>query len=300
MTLQDFIDKSKYRYQKNGSEVLPSIALDFVASALSKMPWITEQGTNVFDRDWDLLLILDACRVDMYRDVANQDVDKIWSVGSSSPEWMANTFDHPETRKTAYITGNQYSADNPTDWGLLDEVWKWAWDDDRGTVPPDPITDRVIHEGRHGDHDRIMAHSMQPHYPFIGADKSFGRMYKENHGSDDPMQYEGPWLEMFYGGNYDLDELKDAYWENLRFVWEHVEKICENFDGDVVVTADHGNAMGEWSLWGHQPGFLHPQMRWVPWDEITAVDAGTYEPEITEPGEEDYDRREQMEDLGYV
>lgn len=44
-------------------------------------------GTNVFTRDWDLLVILDACRVDAMREVAGeyefiQKVDSIRSVGA--------------------------------------------------------------------------------------------------------------------------------------------------------------------------------------------------------------------------
>lgn len=299
MSFKDFIQKSKYRYQRRGVSVLPSTTSDFVASAISKVPFVTQQGTNVFDRDWDLLLILDACRYDMYQDVIGT-CEKIWSVGSSSPEWMENTFHHKETKNTAYITGNQYSSDNPTDWAMIDDVWKWAWDEENGTVPPDPITDRVIYTGRQGDYDRILAHYMQPHYPFLGSSRDFGRMSKENHGNDDPMQYEGPWLEMYYDDRYDLGELKEAYWSNLEFVWNHVRRILENFDGKVVITADHGNAMGELGLWGHQPGFLHPQMRWVPWDEREAVDTKSYEPEIILPQDQDFDRQEQLKSLGYL
>ncbi|MFC5278677.1 hypothetical protein ACFPM1_07900 [Halorubrum rubrum] len=55
-------------------------------------------GTNVFDRDWDLLVVLDACRVDALREVADEygfvgDVESMTSVGSTSFEWMNHTFD---------------------------------------------------------------------------------------------------------------------------------------------------------------------------------------------------------------
>jgi hypothetical protein len=57
-------------------------------------------GTNVFDREWNMLVLLDACRVDTLRMVASEfdslnDVGSLWSVGSTSKEWYANTFQGP-------------------------------------------------------------------------------------------------------------------------------------------------------------------------------------------------------------
>lgn len=54
-------------------------------------------GTNIFTKDWDLLIILDTCRPDALRELQDeydfiQEVDEITSVGGSSPEWMVNTF----------------------------------------------------------------------------------------------------------------------------------------------------------------------------------------------------------------
>lgn len=54
-------------------------------------------GTNVFDRDWDLPIVLDASRVDALRAVAPEydfldSIGSILSVGSTSAEWVAQTF----------------------------------------------------------------------------------------------------------------------------------------------------------------------------------------------------------------
>lgn len=77
----------------------------------------TTIGTNVFTRDWDVLILLDTCRVDALREVAPEydfieEVDSIRSVGGRSPEWVAKTFveEYEETiRETAYLSANVFS-----------------------------------------------------------------------------------------------------------------------------------------------------------------------------------------------
>lgn len=74
-------------------------------------------GTNIFDRDWDLLVILDACRVDSLASVSDSmpwlsDVGQIRSVGSTSPEWVIKTFNQehlPKIEETAFISRNVWS-----------------------------------------------------------------------------------------------------------------------------------------------------------------------------------------------
>jgi len=50
-------------------------------------------GTNVYDRSWDVLVVLDGCRADLLAAVADEydgltAVGSIRSVGSSSSEWL--------------------------------------------------------------------------------------------------------------------------------------------------------------------------------------------------------------------
>lgn len=73
-------------------------------------------GTNVFEPDWDALIILDACRVDALVELAPEyeflrDIDSILSVGSSSFEWTNQTFRttyEKEIGNTAYVTQNDF------------------------------------------------------------------------------------------------------------------------------------------------------------------------------------------------
>jgi len=312
MSLQDFIDKSKDRYREQGPGVLPSVGVDFTMSALAKLPILSGIGTNVFEREWDVLLILDATRLDMYQRIIDSEVDSIWSVGSSSDEWMQHTFVPEYEEKlaeTVYVTGNPFSEDECPDhvFAAVEEVWRDHWDAEAGTIKPGPITDQVIDRHR-GGAERVIGHYMQPHYPFIG----------ERTGGDEKMTWDvmgdeahqggglALWDQFLYGIRDDLPEVKAAYDDNLRYIRARVETVCENVEGQVVITADHGNALGEWGMWGHKPGMPHPKMRRVPWDVHECIDQKSYVPNtratnvgIEAPGS-DIDRNEQLESLGYL
>lgn len=75
-------------------------------------------GTNIYSEEWDALIILDACRVDALNEVKNEyeflsTIDTRWSKGSTSKEWITNTFTETyqdEISSTGYITANYYSS----------------------------------------------------------------------------------------------------------------------------------------------------------------------------------------------
>ncbi|KPN30684.1 hypothetical protein SY89_01420 [Halolamina pelagica] len=106
-------------------------------------------GTPVWDKEWDVLVVLDTCRPDLLQEVSNEydflagydTSQSINSLGSRSPEWIRKTFDPDEhadsLAKTAYVSANPHTRDipDPESLFLLDEVWKYAWDEQWGNVP---------------------------------------------------------------------------------------------------------------------------------------------------------------------
>ncbi len=271
-------------------------------------------GENVYDREWDVLVVLDACRPDALEAVAAdteyiENVGRIRSVGSWSSEWLENSFD-PASRRdavagTAMVTGNTWT-DRYLDagaFGALDEVWKYAWDEDLGTVPADAITDRAVATARGGDHDRLVVHYMQPHHPFVGdpleGDSGMARTGQESSACS-------PWV-LLRRGETDIDRVWAAYLSNLEYVLGSVATLLENVDGRVAITADHGNLFGEWGLYGHPMYAPVPALRSVPWCETTAQDQGSYEPTRTPPEPLPVSRvydagsdRDRLEALGYL
>lgn len=314
MGFKEFASKSKRKYQDRGVETLPEIAQEFTLGAASRLLPIHRYGRRIYDHDWDILVVLDACRMDMYQDVVNADAGSAWSCAGTSTEWMEKNFVQKysdEMAETAYISGNPFTeqifggkpwaegnnADAGSAFGLLDEVWRYGWDDEAGTIPPEPLTDRAVRVGRENEYDRIIVHYMQPHMPFIGSDRTWGRMDVENFG-------EGTKGNVWYRamlGEVDVDAVWEAYNDNLRFVWEYVETLLSNMDGDLVVTADHGNCLGEWGMWGHRGYVPAPALRRVPWDRYEAVDRETYEPSDISPESSHVsdEVNERLEQLGY-
>lgn len=271
----------------------------------------TTSGMNVFSQGWDLLVILDGCRVDSLREVADEfyfvdDVASIRSVGSQSKEWLAKTFVpeySDEIGETAYVTANVYTDEvfgesdndrwtNPANWttvkrkriGELIELWRNGWNDELDTVPPKTVTDAAISTARQSDMERMIVHYMQPHEPFIAGDEPINDV----------------WVKL-RKGKLDKQIAREHYLDNLRLVLRAVETLLKNVDAPrTVLTSDHGNAFGEWGIFGHPIGFQHPVVKNVPWVETEAVDRKEYRPEwIPNTNNVSVDVGERLEALGY-
>lgn len=280
-------------------------------------------GRNVYESDWDLLIVLDACRVDTLREVADEyhfieDVDSIWSTGSQSAEWIANTFTEPyreEIKDTTYISGNGFSGavlergkrppmtnTIPLDlssWSTLDrdalnsliEVWETNHDETYGSVLPSHVTEYTIKEGRNGDADRIITHYMQPHLPYIGT------AYREER---EATEVENRGYELLEEERSSGEKVYSAYKETLRWVLDDVEELLENIDAEkVVITSDHGEAFGEGKAFGHPEGFPHPVVRKVPWVETSARDTHSRDSDVSVDSTANQDLEEHLRDLGY-
>lgn len=210
---------------------------------LRRLSPLFDGGTNIYEREWDVLLVLDACRVDALAEVADDyaflDTPGTHrSTASTSIEWMETTFVdeyEPDIKQTVYVTANQHS-ESVSDLPFLafEEVYDYGWDDDAGTVPADVVTDVAIKTGReYEERDRMIVHYMQPHFPSIPRPLGHGN------------KYDNVWKGLMIGrGN--KEELWKSYIANLRYVLDEVGDLLENVDADrVAITADHGNGMGE-------------------------------------------------------
>lgn len=301
----DWLRRSYDRIVDDGREGVRDSANELYGGLWRYLGWWVPRGTNVFEREWDTLVILDACRVDLMRAVADEysfvgDVESFESVGSMSEEWMTKTFTDRyagEIAQTAYVTSNVFSERvlSADQFGTLDEVWRYAWDDDLGIVPPRPVTDRAIATAREEDPERLIVHYMQPHHPFIagGEPSTFAA---------DPFgrENETTVVDALRKGRVSYDEFWEAYRENLRYVLDDVAVLLANHDADkVVLTADHGDALGELNIYDHPAGCLHPVVKNVPWAETTASDTHRYEPN-TEPTDGGERVQERLRQLGYL
>ena len=265
-------------------------------------------GTSIFELQWDVLILFDACRPDLLEEVADDrpflpaEIDTIYSLASGSRSWMERNFNpewSSEMARTAYVTGNPFSDEylDAEEFELLDEVWEYAWDDDIGTIPPRPITDRAIEVGRNGNHDRLIIHYMQPHFPSI-PDPLNSSIDIDCFGDG----WESVWDDL-KAGTVSSERVWKSYRANLEYVLDDVALLLNNLAAEtVVLSADHGNAFGEFGFYGHPPYNPLPMLRRVPWVVTSATDYQTHEPVIdrerTERTDETVSSR--LEDLGYL
>lgn len=286
MTLADWFEQTRDRVAADGIDGVRDSAYELWVGALRRTDRFAADGVNVYDREWDALLVLDGCRVDALREVAPEyDVldtpGTHRSPGSTSYEWMERTFTDEyaeEMGRTVHVSANPFTHQylDAGRFALLDEVWKDGWDEEVGIVPARTVTDRAIHAGREhvGPNNRLLVHYMQPHFPSVPRPLGDTATLDEWRDGRE-MAWQG-----LRRGEFTEDEVWSAYLANLRYVLDDVECLLENLDAErVAITADHGNAIGEWGMYGH-PNVPLTVLREVPWFTTSATDSGTYEPDI--------------------
>lgn len=268
------------------------------------------RGVSIFDREWDVLLILDGCRIDLMRGVLDgRDGEYEWgthdSVASTSSVWLDRTFGDERARNVGYVTGNPFSDStvDESNVGYLDEVWRYGWDDDAGTIRPRPLTDRAVDAWRrrneHGI-DRLVVHYMQPHYPFLGHRLGDGVVPTQIGGENGTRS---AW-DLLRDGELTTEEVWEAYRSNLERVLDDVDLFRSVVDADeVVLSADHGNALGEFGIYGHPARMPLGCLREVPWVGTSATATRAYSPSFdrsVDPVDDDSTVTDRLRSLGYV
>lgn len=264
---------------------------------------IHNYGEPIWNREWEVLLVLDACRYDLMKEIESEygfitTVERTNSAASTSSEWMKKNFHdtyRENTQSTGYVTGNPFSEEeiDSGDFHTLDEVWKYGWDDNAGTIQPDTLTDRAIYNWQEERPERMIVHYMQPHFPFVQDPLSngiveFGKTEKD------------AWT-LVRQENIDYNDVWGRYCDNLRYVLDSVEVLLKSIDADeVVITSDHGNFIGEYGLYGHPQYIPLPPVKAIPWVQTEATKVQEYTPTVTKNKDNEYDVEENLQDLGYL
>ena len=286
MTVRDWLSETRARYGEQPPVTATRRSLRELAAGGVRRTIDPHLGRVWWDRDWDVLVVMDGCRVDLAREVLDEPVDAVWSPASTSIDWIERHFAgqyRDEWTDTAYVTANPFADHDTTDarsadlgakpLGHFDPVYKRAWQRDPvGTTPPGAVTDAALEVA--GDHERLIVHYMQPHQPFRcrpeweGVFSNLENLTTEmNHGGADI------WHQC-RDGAIDDTALWRAYRDNLAWVDAEIrDRMLPGLPADatVAVTADHGNGMGEFGVWSHPPGTIAPAVRRVPvvWHEET-------------------------------
>lgn len=304
-----WITNTKSEVQEHGLQGLDSFWRQPYYKFLHQVDKVQNPGVSIYDLDWDLMIILDACRFDLFYEVADEydflpnDIEVLRSLDSMTPAWMERTFIKQQARSMAdtyYLCANPFSEQklDGRDFAELDEIWKYGWNGEHDTVTPEAVTNRCINIGREYETDRLLVHYMQPHWPFVPAMAltNDGGMRLDEFGT---YNRDEVW-ERLRRGEVSSEEVWEGYRDNLRYALDSVAVLLQNIDAEnVIITSDHGNAFGEYGVYGHPMHMPLSCLRSVPYVELSATDQWGREPNQFDVSVGESDIEAQLEALGY-
>lgn len=266
----------------------------------------SETGIKVMDEDWDNLIILDACRGDLFEETntINGELGFAISSDSSTSGFLKYNFSNEEFPDTVYVSANPQTQRHEVGGQFHDciRLWESDWNDELNTVTPETVTDSAIRTRERYPDKRLIVHYIQPHYPFIGET---GRQINHRSITGDGIigtdqEVHSVW-DLLESGSLTQELVWEAYQENLELALPEVERLLENILGKSVITSDHGNSFGRYGVYGHPGGVFMKDLVRVPW---LTIDSDT-RPDIKE-GTRDRKKQkvsesvaERLNDLGY-
>lgn len=243
---------------------------------LQKLSWlglekINENPKPIAEEEWDNLIILDACRADIYREMYGSEASRI-TMESNSYGFVRENFSDHDFSDTVCVTGNPFysktkfksaTGRDPEDvFHTVFHTYRDKWDGEENTVLPESIIEDARTADKLFPEKKKILHFMQPHLPFIGKD------YADFNFKDAVIGKEkgNKTWDLAMKGEIPRENLIRDYKENLELVMEHVEEVVHELDGKTVITADHGTFLGENGLYKHPGGCNARVLRQVPWD----------------------------------
>lgn len=256
--------------------------------------------SNPLTRDWDNLILLDACRADYLRAEfdgqydGQYDVEEVVLDSSTSGGFIDTYTSSGAFLDTVYVTANPFVSRVPQgtfadvmttfDAAETDEFQMSLVEDVSRSWSPERVLElaKDAHE-RYPD-KRLLVHFMQPHAPYFGDRAAELRRRLNDDGIrfwawDDDLDRadldEGDVLShLLYAakeGHITAEELQECYAENLAYVLEYAFDLADHLDGRTVFSSDHGEKIGDVrSLrrrhrFGHGNDIFRDELRVVPW-----------------------------------
>ena len=220
------------------------------------------EGINIFAEDWDNLIILDACRYDEFarRSTLPGRTERRISCGSTSPEFVRGNFAGKTLHDVVYISANGWYAKLKDNIDAEIHAFEFVERDaiDGLTSRPETVAAAARTAAEEYPHKRLIIHFMQPHQPYLGP---AGERFDFSGGLSDTIRRTGA----------SRDDVIKAYRENLDLVLREVEPLLEDLAGKTVVTADHGELLGDRErpipirTYGHPEGVYDEKLVKVPW-----------------------------------
>lgn len=258
--------------------------------ATRELPRQLDRINEFRDRGSYLLIVLDACRYDVFgqrfSDLFEGNLERVVSEGHDTFEYARENWHRreaaSEVHNVTYVSGAvpinskpsfEFEVSQLYDGFVPEEhikeivdVWETDWDTSVGTVPPGPVAHWTL-ERRTSP--RLVAHFFQPHSPYIGEVELLG-LTGEQSIPGTGRSFDAPIWEKARSGDLSDDELLAAYASNLDAVLPAVCRLVAEFDRPIALIGDHGEALGEYGVYHHRRT-PHPNVRVIPFATIDGL-----------------------------
>lgn len=298
----------------------------------------TNKGERVLDHEWNNLIILDDCRLDAFSKAyrgfkLEGTLREFTSRGTDTTSFLLENFSGAYHSDIVYVTSNpRVNTLMQNNFSQVISVWKNGWNEEFNTVMPETMYRYALDASRRYPGKRLIIHFVQPHIPFIDLpsgdwkdfrifpeiSKSPRKDSKNTSKANSPFSvYLPPWNSEWY--LFELSLGNDRIWELYRMNLDHaltyVKRLLDELPGKSVVTADHGEAIGErlhplvpFRVYGHPPGVRMKCLTQVPWFVSLAPQGLQHGPRDQAIFESDTEQRasdeklmeERLKSLGYV
>ena len=316
--MKHHLSRAKHVYSERGFGELVRTSLSYIPIEINNLLFRLQngQGTKIMEEDWDQLVLLDACRYDMFKDCVDLDgtLESRISLGSTSEEFLDQNFRDSSFHDTVYINTNPYlprlDLDDETFHAVIDLLDEW--DPELQTVHPATVVKAAKEASKEYPNKRIIIHFMQPHVPFIGdkgKEISAEGWTLGQESTDDSSQTVWQQLRNQSEQNgISEDTVISAYYENVEIVLNYVSDLLTSFSGKTVISADHGNLIGErlrplptQKMYGHYYGVYTSELVKVPWFVIDSGERRKIEsdPPVQSNSVTDDTVNDRLQALGY-
>lgn len=261
-----------------------------------------DAGIDIFAADWDNMLIVDACRYDEFQQAENLGgtLESRMFQASATAEFVRANFTDRHLHDTVYVSANLWFPKLAEEINAEVHAFRPVPDgsSDQTIVEPDEVTNAAWEASREFPNKRLLVHYTQPHYPYLGKTGQEYFDIDETPNLTEAVQTVGC---------RDQPKLvQRAYRENLKIVLSRVSELLTDLRGQTVVTADHGELLGERLFpfahrqYGHPKGIYANPLIQVPWQIHIADQSKTV---VSDPPE-DVDAspeqvNERLRNLGY-
>lgn len=278
--------------------------------------------TDITKANWDILVILDACRYDIFKQVykeiiPNGKLKKAISPATWTLEWLSKTWteyyediiylssipfiNSKKKSKGNLISRKEWEFDAKKHFSKIIDVWNLGWSEQYSTIHPKEVNKYAIASMDVHRKNKFVLHYAQPHEPYIYYNKknnkvrewwreektnkfkhrllslgqnlikyipnelfwNVGNILNQNFGLSIPLGKGDIYIKHGRKG------IIKGYTEDLKLALNYVKRIANMYPKKkILITADHGERLGEKGRYGHGGDRRPRELVEVPWFEI--------------------------------